>query len=184
MALHLYLPELPTASKGPCAEEVCKGLAVHLHRSGILDANAVARALGTKFDKRDVSDQPRVPRGQPRGGQWTSDRNLEPAEGRVVPVQEVVPWDTPMLEPWVRPLVRPVPVPPTWDSPPLELPNQQQRDWIGIPTNPYPDRPECAEEWADAYKFCSKLLLSGQLGKGAYRGSGQELGPMHEGPSL
>src|SRR6185437_9668820 len=149
---------------------------VHLHRSGILDANAVARALGTKFDKRDVSDQPRVPGGQPRGGQWTSDGNADPAEGRIVPVQEVLPWDTPMLEPWVRPLVRPVPAPPTWDSPPIELPNQQQRDWIGIPTNPYPDRPECAREWADAYKFCSKLLLSNPMGKGDYSRMGQELG--------
>jgi hypothetical protein len=54
LALHLCLPELPTLSKVGRAEQVSETLAVHLHRSGILDLNAIARALGTQFDKRDV----------------------------------------------------------------------------------------------------------------------------------
>lgn len=41
--------------------------------------------------------------------------------------------------------------------------------------NPYPDRPECEEEWAEAIAYCMGLLERNQLGRGDYRGSGRTL---------
>lgn len=39
--------------------------------------------------------------------------------------------------------------------------------------NPYPDRPECEEQWADAFEYCGKLLRRGLLGTDEYRGIGR-----------
>lgn len=39
--------------------------------------------------------------------------------------------------------------------------------------NPYPDRPGCEEEWADALAYCWKPKERKQLGKGDNRGSGR-----------
>jgi hypothetical protein len=38
--------------------------------------------------------------------------------------------------------------------------------------NPYPDRPECEREWADAFRFCDDLRRRRLLGKDGYRGFG------------
>jgi hypothetical protein len=43
------------------------------------------------------------------------------------------------------------------------------------PRNPYPDRPECEQEWAEAASFCLRLKASNQLGRGDYRGMGKTL---------
>jgi hypothetical protein len=45
----------------------------------------------------------------------------------------------------------------------------------GIPANPYPDRPECAEEWASAVAHCKRLKENGLLGTKGYRGMGTNL---------
>src|SRR5262249_22692907 len=51
-----------------------------------------------------------------------------------------------------------------------------KRSLMNEVSGPKTQSPECAREWADAYKFCSKLLLSNQMGKGDYSQMGQELG--------
>jgi hypothetical protein len=56
--------------------------------------------------------------------------------------------------------------------PPPVIPNISPRD---IPKNPYPDRPECEQEWAEATAFCKRLLERNQLGSGDYRGMGRTL---------
>lgn len=56
--------------------------------------------------------------------------------------------------------------------PPLVIPNISPRD---LPKNPYPDRPECEQEWAEATAFCKRLLERNQLGSGDYRGMGRTL---------
>jgi hypothetical protein len=39
--------------------------------------------------------------------------------------------------------------------------------------NPYPDRPECEEEWREATAYCKELERKGLLGVGDYRGMGR-----------
>lgn len=38
--------------------------------------------------------------------------------------------------------------------------------------NPYPDRPKCEREWAEAIKYCDNLRTRRLLGKDGYRGMG------------
>lgn len=69
-----------------------------------------------------------------------------------------------------------VPIPTTPDlpfeilPPPLTVPNANPREF---PTNPYPDRPECVEEWAAAFEFCRRLVERGKLGRRENRGMGR-----------
>ena len=56
--------------------------------------------------------------------------------------------------------------------PPLVTPNISP---LYIPKNPYPSRPECVREWADAYRYCQKLSDRGLLRVGDYRGMGKTL---------
>jgi hypothetical protein len=54
-----------------------------------------------------------------------------------------------------------------WPTLPFEIPGVGRE---GIPVNPYPDRPDCADEWAAAYKFCAskqKEFKPGYSGWGA-----------------
>lgn len=65
--------------------------------------------------------------------------------------------------------VEPMP-PPTDIVPPILGPRRFDRN--PPLSNPYPDRSECVEEWARAYKFCNELRQKGKLGKDGYRGFG------------
>jgi hypothetical protein len=56
--------------------------------------------------------------------------------------------------------------------PPLVAPNILPRS---LPQNPYPGRPECVKEWQEAFTFCWRLKINGQLGRGASRGMGRTL---------
>jgi hypothetical protein len=56
--------------------------------------------------------------------------------------------------------------------PPLILPDGMQRD--PVPANPYPDRPECEEEWAHAANECGKMFNNYQLKPGR-RGFGADI---------
>ena len=56
--------------------------------------------------------------------------------------------------------------------PPIAIPNAFPRE---LPINPYPDRPECEEEWAAATKYCFGLVNRGLLGKDGHRGFGKSL---------
>jgi hypothetical protein len=174
-ALQLRLPNLPVVAQGRYPEEDKFKLACLLWQSGVLGTAAYIQ-LYRRIDKRDVSNQPRVPAGQPGGGQWTTDGGDETPQPAIVPAQTIpLPWG-----PFIRPMpgVRPLPpgairpLPPDF-MPPLDIPGSVPRE--GIPQNPYPDRPECAEEWDAAYSYCKKLKDRGLLGQGDYRGSGKNM---------
>lgn len=97
--------------------------------------------------------------GEPRdeNGRWTDGQG---GEGRLIPAQAIV--AEPVIEPLFGEMVRPFPG--TIDLvPPITSPRAQ---------NPYPDRPECVEEWAAAKKFCDDLRRRGKLGQDGYRGFG------------
>src|SRR5260221_5026442 len=177
-ALHLHLPDLPRLANGrhPQEDEEDKvKLACLLHQSGVLDTAAYV-GRDSRLERRDVSNQPRIPAGQPGGGQWTTDGGDQSPQSPIVPTQAIpLPWG-----PFIRPLpgVRPVPpgairpLPPDI-IPPLDIPGGVPRE--GIPQNPYPDRPECVEEWEAAYRYCKNLKDRGLLGEGDYRGSGKNM---------
>jgi hypothetical protein len=61
------------------------------------------------------------------------------------------------------------PLPSEVIPPPIAIPNTFPRE---LPTNPYPDRPECEEEWAAATKYCMERLRKGLMG-GSARGIGR-----------
>ena len=44
---------------------------------------------------------------------------------------------------------------------------------ITIPRNPYPGRPKCVAEWAEATEYCIDLWTNGQMGKDYNRGQGR-----------
>ena len=72
----------------------------------------------------------------------------------------------------VAPRYAPIPFPTEITPIPLVPPDVHPRD---LPKNPYPDRPECAQEWAEAQEYCRGLLAKGLMGKGDYRGMGKSL---------
>ena len=95
-------------------------------------------------------DEPRIPRGNPSGGEWTRDGSSTP--GTVI-AQGPIPFPEPLFPDIIRPapspaIPRPMPTPgdilPYDSRPSLE--------------NPYPDDPECEEEWAFAREFCKSEL--------------------------
>ena len=113
------------------------------------------------------SSQPRVPRGQTGGGEWTADGAASASEPAFTTVQ-AIPFPFPETLPFPIPRI----LPPTEITPPaLDIPNVLPRQ--PEPVNPYPDRPECVEEWAAAEKYCRDLEKRGLLGKGDYRNMGK-----------
>lgn len=142
--VHLRLPDLP--------DDVARANLLKANcQLDLLDRVYCQCGCSAKRDgsahKRDVSSEPRVPKGQPGGGEWTSEGGGEPgSEPRMIPVQAV---------PMPMPLPFELPLPPTEITPfPLYIPNGNIRE--PIPVNPYPDRPDCASEWAEAYEYCAK----------------------------
>ncbi|HYM04044.1 MAG TPA: hypothetical protein VET85_13915 [Stellaceae bacterium] len=133
--LHLHLPALPTLAKGEEQREQTVALAALLHRTGILKFNSDLRETLCDLAKRDVSSEPRIPRGQHGAGRWTTSANS--SEGspivptQAIPFEPLIPFD---LRPLVRPTIRPLP--PTLDNPPIELPNGVTRDGIPQKTGP------------------------------------------------
>ena len=167
--VHLQLPDPPPLEKGLQSREEIVALAALLHRSGIL--NVTKDGVGGGVLKRDVSDEPRIPRGQRGGGEWTTDGASEATTSPIIPVQELVIRPAPFDEPFPYSLRPPLPFPGR-PPVPLDVPGLGRE---GIPANPYPDRPECAEEWNEATAYCLKLFTQGLLGRGDYRGMGKTL---------
>jgi len=114
--------------------------------------------------KGDVSNEPRIPAGQSGGGEWTTGDGGagQPSNPNIVPAQiEVLP------APGAIPLPFDLPAPPTEITPfPFDVPGANLE-----PSNPYPNRPECVEEWAHATEFCQDLKRRGKL-RGGYGGFG------------
>jgi hypothetical protein len=120
-----------------------------------------------KSRKRDVSDEPRLPAGQTGGGQWTTggESSAAPTNSLLIPAQAIAP-------PMPIPAPFELPMPPTGISPPLplEIPGGIREP---TPVNPYPDKPECVEEWAHAMAFCTDQQKKSKL-KGGYGGFGKD----------
>jgi hypothetical protein len=162
------------------------------------------RPAGTHWEesrKRDVSSEPRIPRGQPGGGQWTSDAgtsggtNPRPShDALTIPVQAIeapLPW-VPFLRPMPpieipRAPIEPVVPRPQFPAPPSEIPGPPTEVTPSPPNlppteslrpgpplkNPFPRSPKCVEEWDHAHEFCRDLEDQGLLGKGKYKWMGR-----------
>jgi len=151
--LFLQIPEPPDLSK--CSAPDIVERALQLQASGMLKANW------------DPDKHPRWPAGSPDGiGGEFSPAGSGPADASLIPAQITIPAPFEIPVPGVPDTPLPFEIVP----PPLTIPNSNPRE---VPTNPFPDRPECVEEWAAAYKFREKLWRSGRLGSREKRGMGK-----------
>lgn len=156
--LNLQIPDPPSPSKTEASGQETIKLAVRLHASSLLKADW------------DPQQHPRWPAGSPDsvGGQFapaasgaTNDNAMLIPAQIAIPLDPVIP-DFPTIGPFPFEVV----------PPPLVVPKAFPRE---LPTNPYPDRPECEEEWAAATKYCFGLANRGLLGKDGHRGFGKSL---------
>jgi hypothetical protein len=95
-------------------------------------------------------DEPRIPEGNPSGGEWTGDGLSAP---RITPAQGTIPLPEPIFPDIVGPVPSPAvprPMPTPGDILPYDAGPSLE--------NPYPDDPECEEEWTSAQKFCFSQL--------------------------
>lgn len=162
--LHLQIPEPPVVTKAAQRMDAAFDLVRELRISGLLKQDW------------DPQKHPRWPAGSPDsvGGQFApggadaanaaNERDGSPDQtAEVVPAQLAIPapFELPGVIPFPSEIV-PAPV----------IPNISPRD---LPRNPYPDRPDCEEEWADATKYCRELYESGRMGTDGIRGMGNFL---------
>jgi hypothetical protein len=153
--LHLQIPEPPFQTKSNVLLRLAE-VARRLHTSGLL--------------KSDWNPQkhPRWPGGTPGGiggefapaGTSDNDPTNDASDVKPTPAQLTIP--APLEIPQILP---PSEILPTPLAPPDINP-------LHVPQNPYPERPKCVDEWAEATAYCMDLFRRGLLGKGDYRGSG------------
>ncbi len=156
--MHLQIPDPPALTKSPPNADETIDLARQLQASGLLKADW------------DPAKHPRWPARSPGGiggefapaGIAIGDSVAAETSPAIIPAQITIP--VPFELPGI-PL-------PSEILPPPVIPNINPRD---LPRNPYPDRPECEEEWAEATSYCLGLMRRNQLGQGDYRGSGRTL---------
>lgn len=167
-AVLLGIPDAPALSKGsPSRSEMIKFIR-DLHWSGMIkwdqakfdsssqSNSADAKSQKTKGALAKAGYNPNEPRDG--RGRWTDGAS---DNAHLIPAQAAI--AEPLIGPLFGEAVRPFPG--TIDvAPPMVNPRAQ---------NPYPDRPECAEEWAAAKKFCDDLKRRGKLGQDGYRGFGK-----------
>jgi hypothetical protein len=96
-------------------------------------------------------------------GRWTSGGGGTASNMRTQLAQALVePFVEPLIEPFVEEPVKPVPMPAPSDIVP---PTMGPRGFRPVPpfTNPYPNDPDCVEEWENARKYCNEQRRSGRL---------------------
>jgi hypothetical protein len=159
--LHLRIPDPPSLAKSRLPTSEVMDLAHRLRANGLLKADW------------DPVKHPRWPAGSPDsvGGRFapsgaTADTFTD-SRAQVIPVQA-----PPITVPFDFALPRTIPLPSEIAPGFPTFPTINPRE---IPRNPYPDRPECEQEWAEAIQYCGKLELRGLLGRGDYRGMGRTL---------
>jgi hypothetical protein len=159
--LHLQIPDpLPLKKSVRAASEIIN-LARRLQASSLLKADW------------DPTKHPRWPTGSPAGiggefapsGAGTTASTTEESTAPPTSAQLTIPV------PFESPIPGTIPFPSEIVPPPV-IPNINPRD---IPRNPYPGRPECEEQWAEAVEYCKGLMERNQLGRGNYRGMGNFL---------
>jgi len=160
--LHLEIPDPPALTKSART------------LGEIIDLAAQLRASGLLKEEWDPANHPRWPAGSPDsvGGQFApadaaSDESAsgESSDAPVIPVQDTItaPWSAPWRLPGRIPF-------PSEIVPPPAIPDINPRSNL---RNPYPDRPECEEEWEYALDYCTKLMASGRMGADGSRGFGR-----------
>lgn len=155
--LHLRIPDPPLFKKGELCPADASNLARQLSASGLLKR------------EWDPAKHPHWPAGSPGGigGQFapteaiSTDSSPADAEGSISTAQVTIP--APLELPGSMPL-------PTEILPPPVVPDVFPRSRL---RNPFPDRPECEEEWANAIDYCRELKKSGRMGTDGYLGSGR-----------
>ena len=156
--LHLQIPDPPRMEKsGPTG-------------SSPVDLTRSLQASGLLKVEWDEEKHPRWPAGSPDsvGGQFAPvDAGVgspQPVASETAPIiQAQATIAVPLESPILVPRIPPIPLAPSDISP---------RD---LPQNPYPDRPEREQEWAEAYRRCFEYLRKGLLGAGSHRGMGKFL---------
>jgi hypothetical protein len=162
VALHLQFPDPPALTKtAENAREIVE-LARQLGASNLLKGDW------------DPLKHPRWPAGSPGsiGGEFAPRGNvadnsvIEDRDAPVIPVQITLPAPPDLVIPRGAPLPWPSEIAPAPFAPPDVSP-------ITIPRNPYPGRPKCVAEWAEATEYCIDLWTSGQMGKDYNREQGR-----------
>jgi hypothetical protein len=156
VTVHLQIPDPPPLTQSLRKFEETIELARRLRASGLLKADW------------DPSKHPRWPAGSPGGiggefapaGAASEDAAAGEARPPVIPAQITIP--VPFELPGIQL--------PSEIVSPLGIPNINPRSNL---RNPYPDRPECEEEWAYALDYCTKLITSGRMGADGYRNFGK-----------
>ena len=153
--LHLQIPDPPALPRSEQAPGEIVEVARQLQASELLKADW------------DPAKHPRWPAGSPGGiggefapaGAASDDSTAAEQNAPVIPAQITipVPFELPGGIPFPSEII-----------PPPVIPNINPREL----RNPYPDRPGCEEEWAEALKYCDNLRRRGLLGKDGYRGMG------------
>jgi hypothetical protein len=153
LTLHLRVPDPP---EHKCNAAELLALAQRLRANGLLKV------------AWDPAKHPRWPAGSPDsiGGEFApagTPGDAEAGGGRpqaatTAQITIPVPWAIPDLTPFPSEIV-PAPL----------VPNIDPRHSL---ENPYPDRPECVEQWAYAIKYCRDLIDRRLLGADGYRGRG------------
>jgi hypothetical protein len=152
LTLHLRIPDPPQ-------QKSVDELVVLAHR---------LRASGLLKVAWDPTKHPRWPAGAPGsvGGEFApagafGDSGVAEETPRATTAQITIPV------PWAIPNLAPLP---SEITPAPLIPNIDPRHSL---ENPYPDRPECVEEWASAIKYCRDLIRQRLLGTDGHRGSGR-----------
>jgi hypothetical protein len=151
--LHLEIPDPPPLTKSVQTSSELFDLARQLRASGLLKADW------------NPSKHPRWPGGSPGGigGEFAPAGATSEESVATQPRAPVIPAQITIPVPFELP--GGIPFPSEIGPPPAIIYPRE-------PRNPYPDRPECEQEWADAIKDCEELRRKGLLGRDGYRGMG------------
>jgi hypothetical protein len=159
--LLMQIPEPPESGEGAVSEAQLYQTILRLRASKMLKADW------------DSSKHPRWPAGSPdgMGGEFAPAGTANGVSS--TPAQITIP----------APFEVPIPAAPEMPfeilPPPLTVPNPRE-----LPNNPYPDRPECVEEWAAAYNFLRQAVEAKKNGTGGLSGHGKNLRTMPFGTGL
>jgi hypothetical protein len=177
VVLHLRFPDPPDLKKSAGDVQVFIDMARRLDASGLLKGDW------------DPSLHPRWPTGSPdsaggrfaprdsqgSGGGASGTRNAGAQSGaHLTQAQITIPAPGAFPAPFDIPTPgsSDIPLPSEITPPPIVGPGVVPRKEL---KNPYPNRPDCVEEWAHAHKYCDELLKKKRLGKGNYRNLGKFL---------
>jgi len=160
VALHLRLPDPPDLKKSSVDVQAVVELALRLDASGLLKSDWDPR-LHPRWPKgsQDSAGGQFAPRdsGAGNAGDQSGAHLIEAQIPMPMPAPGAfpAPFDIPM------PGSSNIPLPSEIMPPPIVGPGVAPLKEL---KNPYPNRPDCVEEWAHARKYCHKLMES-KVGK-------------------